>query len=92
LIFTDQYRCYAWLFSSRTWDAVIAALPPSYRTVAPDLRGWGDSDAPVIGYALADFADDVQQMIATLGLRQYVLVIISLSVIARPARSTRYTR
>ncbi|MES2073166.1 MAG: alpha/beta hydrolase [Pseudomonadota bacterium] len=63
-----------WGGSSRTWDAVIAALPPSYRTVAPDLRGWGDSDAPVIGYALADFADDAQQMIAHLGLREYVLV------------------
>ncbi|GJI86879.1 alpha/beta fold hydrolase [Duganella hordei] len=63
-----------WGGSSRTWDAVIAALPPSYRTVAPDLRGWGDSEAPATGYALADFADDAQQMIAKLGLREYVLI------------------
>jgi len=63
-----------WGGSSRTWNAVIAALPAGYRTVAPDLRGWGDSEAPAAGYALADFADDAQQMIATLGLRDYVLV------------------
>src|SRR5471032_117273 len=63
-----------WGGSSRTWDGVIAALPAGYRTVAPDLRGWGDSDAPADGYALADFADDAQQMIAALGLRDYVLV------------------
>jgi len=63
-----------WGGSSRTWDAVIAALPTRYRKVAADLRGWGESDAPAFGYALADFADDVQQMIAALGLREYVLV------------------
>ncbi len=63
-----------WGGSSRTWDSVIAALPQRYRTVAPDLRGWGDSDAPLTGYTLADFADDAQQMIAHLGLREYVLV------------------
>ena len=60
--------------SSRTWDDVIAALPAEYRTIAPDLRGWGDSDAPSAGYALADFADDVQQMIAAMNLQQFVLV------------------
>src|SRR5476649_734535 len=63
-----------WGGSSRTWDDVIAALPAEYRTIAPDLRGWGDSDAPATGYALADFANDAQQMIDALDLQQYVLV------------------
>jgi len=63
-----------WGGSSRTWDEVIEALPATYLTVAPDLRGWGDSDAPLTGYALADFADDVQQLVINLALRDYVLV------------------
>jgi pimeloyl-ACP methyl ester carboxylesterase/quinol monooxygenase YgiN len=63
-----------WGGSSRTWDDVIAALPAGYRTIAPDLRGWGDSDAPSAGYALADFADDAEQMIAALNLQRFVLV------------------
>ena len=62
-----------WGGSSRTWDDVIAALPAEYRTVAPDLRGWGDSDAPAAGYALADFADDAQHVIAALKLDRFVL-------------------
>src|SRR6201999_187055 len=46
--------------SSRTWRKVIAALPKSYRTLAMDHRGWGESDAPAGGYGLADLADDAQ--------------------------------
>lgn len=64
-----------WGGSSRTWDAVVAALPARYRAVAPDLRGWGDSAAPADdAYALADFADDALQLVAALGLNDYVLV------------------
>src|SRR5471032_2340757 len=63
-----------WGGSSRTWDDVIAALPAGYRTITPDLRGWGESDAPPAGYALADFADDAQNMIAAMNLHRFVLV------------------
>jgi pimeloyl-ACP methyl ester carboxylesterase len=64
-----------WGGSSRTWRAVIDALPAAYHSVAPDLRGWGDSDAADNNaYALADFAADVEQLIAALDLKQYVLV------------------
>lgn len=64
-----------WGGSSRTWTPVMAALPAHYRCVAPDLRGWGDSAAPAgNAYALADFADDIADLIAALGLRHYVLV------------------
>lgn len=63
-----------WGGSFRTWDAVVAALPQRYRFIRPDLRGWGDSDAPATGYALRDFASDVKQVIASLGVADYVLV------------------
>lgn len=63
-----------WGGSSRTWRKVIAALPDRYRTVAPDHRGWGQSEAPASGYALADLAEDAQGVIAALGVRRYLLI------------------
>jgi len=64
-----------WGGSSRTWADVITALPAAYRTIAPDLRGWGDSSAPVNNdYALIDFVRDILAMVEALSVRQYVLV------------------
>ena len=63
-----------WGGSSRTWDDVIAVLGETVRCVASDHRGWGQSDHPASGYALADMADDTQRVIDALGLRRFVLV------------------
>ncbi|RDU96872.1 alpha/beta fold hydrolase [Trinickia dinghuensis] len=63
-----------WGGSSRTWRHVIDALPDRHRTVAYDHRGWGESEAPVDGYAIGDLADDAQNVIASLGLEHYVIV------------------
>ena len=63
-----------WGGSSRTWRHVTTALARSYRTIAIDHRGWGDSDAPAAGYGIADLADDAAGVIRALDLRRYVLV------------------
>jgi pimeloyl-ACP methyl ester carboxylesterase len=63
-----------WGGSSRTWEDVIGELAGDYRSVAIDHRGWGESDAPARGYAIADLADDAEDVIAALGLRRYLLV------------------
>lgn len=63
-----------WGGSSRTWGKVIAALPKSYRSLAIDHRGWGESDAPASGYALADLAADAQGVIEALDLKRYILI------------------
>jgi pimeloyl-ACP methyl ester carboxylesterase len=60
--------------SSRTWRHVTARLAPSFRTIAIDHRGWGQSDAPAHGYGLADLAADAEGVIAALNLDRYVLV------------------
>jgi len=67
-----------WGGAARTWDAVIAALPSRYRTVAPDLRGWGRSQAfdpdITVTFSLEDFAEDVLTVVSALELKDYVLV------------------
>ena len=63
-----------WGGSSRTWRSVISQLSNPHRTIAVDHRGWGDSEAPEHGYTIADLANDAQEVIATLGLRRYILV------------------
>ena len=47
---------------------------PAFRTVTIDQRGWGQSEAPNSGYALADMADDALGIIETLDLQRYILV------------------
>jgi pimeloyl-ACP methyl ester carboxylesterase len=63
-----------WGGSVRTWKHVIAKLAPTFHTVAIDHRGWGKSDAPAEGYALADLAADAEGVIRALDLKRYVLV------------------
>jgi pimeloyl-ACP methyl ester carboxylesterase len=65
---------HGWGCSTRTWDHVISALPPGYRTVAIDQRGWGSSEHPTGGYSLAKLADDTEGAIKALGLARYILV------------------
>lgn len=63
-----------WGGSARTWRHVVGELAPSYRTIAMDQRGWGRSDTPPDGYALADLADDCAGVVRALGLTRHVLV------------------
>src|SRR5271154_4526401 len=65
---------HCWGGSTRTWGHVIAALPPGYRTVALDQRGWGASEHPTSGNTLEELADDTQGAIEALGLKRYILV------------------
>jgi pimeloyl-ACP methyl ester carboxylesterase len=62
-----------WGGSSRTWKHVTAKLAPKFHAVAIDHRGWGESDAPANGYALADLAADAEGVIQALNLKRYVL-------------------
>jgi pimeloyl-ACP methyl ester carboxylesterase len=63
-----------WGGSSRTWKGVAGALKGNRQVVAPDLRGWGQSDPTAEHYALRDYAADIEGLVASLGLREYVLV------------------
>jgi len=60
--------------SARTWRLVTHQLAGQFRTVAVDLRGCGESDKPAAGYRVERLADDVEALVAALGLGRYVLV------------------
>ncbi len=60
--------------SSLAWTEVIEGLANDYHCVAPDLRGFGASDALPENYALKDYADDIADLISTLTIENYVSI------------------
>jgi len=44
-----------------------------YRVIAPDLRGFGESDAPADGYGMDVFADDIVALLDALKIEQAVV-------------------
>lgn len=61
--------------SSYLWRNIIPHVAPSFRCVAPDLIGFGDSDKPDIGYRVEDHARYVQAFFEALALDDVVLVL-----------------
>ena len=58
-----------------TWDFVVRAVRGGRRFLVPDMRGRGLSDTPAGGgYALADYAADVAELVRGLGLERPVLL------------------
>ncbi len=59
----------------RSWDVTVPTLVEAgYRTVTPDLRGYGRSDRPRQGYDLDTLSRDVAELIEALGDEQVALV------------------
>src|SRR5215211_135269 len=62
--------------SSRFFEETLAALPPGYRGLAPDLRGYGGSETRPLDATrgLRDFSDDLHDLVSTLDLGPLHLV------------------
>jgi pimeloyl-ACP methyl ester carboxylesterase len=56
-----------------SWRPVMRGLE-GLRVIAPDLRGYGDTDNPRGGYDVFTLTDDVRALIEALGLERPVLV------------------
>lgn len=61
-------------FSSSTWEKILAILPPSYRAYAIDIRGFGDSDKPGIGYTYSQVVEDIAQFLDALKIDKAIFV------------------
>jgi pimeloyl-ACP methyl ester carboxylesterase len=59
-----------------SWRHQLAALAPRFRVVAPDLRGYNESDKPpgVQAYALAELVADVHGLVGAFGEHEAVIV------------------
>ncbi|MBV9611849.1 MAG: alpha/beta hydrolase [Acidobacteriaceae bacterium] len=60
--------------TSYAWRKIIPAMARQYRIIAPDLRGFGDSDRPSDGYDKQTVAEDICQLVEQLNLGPINLV------------------
>jgi len=59
------------------WRHQLGAFD-GWRTLAPDLRGLGRSDAPDLGYSMATYADDLVALLDAVGVDDVVLCGLSM--------------
>jgi len=65
---------HGWPDSWFSFSRVLPELPGSWRSLAVDQRGFGDSDRPESGYAIPELAADVVAFLDALAIQQAVLV------------------
>src|SRR5262249_3738878 len=58
-----------------TWEPVMARLAGRYRLIAPDLRGFGDSDKPNGPFGPADHAADMLEFLDAFGLEPVGVIV-----------------
>jgi pimeloyl-ACP methyl ester carboxylesterase len=69
--------CHGWPEIAHSWRHQLPALAAAgYRAVAPDMRGYGGSDAPdaVDAYSLLHLVGDMVGLVAALGEREAVII------------------
>lgn len=74
--------------TSRSFQ-LLAPFLDGYRLIIPDLRGHGQSANDAHGFAIADFADDVECLIAQLQLRDFAIVGHSMGALVAQELASR---
>jgi len=65
---------HGWPQTWREWHSMIPALARQFTVIAPDMRGFGDSDKPGSGYDKRTVAQDIHQLVHHLGFHEINLV------------------
>lgn len=60
--------------TSFAWRYQIPVLAERYRVIAPDLRGYGETDKPATGYDKRNMALDLVELLKALGIGRIALV------------------
>ena len=60
--------------TSRSWLRLIPTLAKTYTVVAPDFRGYGQSDKPETGYEIQTMVEDLRQLLEQLGIKSANIV------------------
>jgi haloacetate dehalogenase len=61
-------------FTNYTWRNQIPELSKKYRVIAPDLRGYGETDKPITGYDKRNMAKDLRELMRALKIDKIALV------------------
>lgn len=61
---------HGWGARASIYTSVINPLVSSYRIIAPDLPGFGDSDEPSFAYSIEDYSGFVCELMRTLGIKK----------------------
>src|SRR2546427_9446425 len=69
---------HAFPFGKVMWESQVKGLSEQFRVIAVDLRGHGESDAPIWRYTMEQFADDLNSLLDHLSLTQAVMAGVSL--------------
>jgi pimeloyl-ACP methyl ester carboxylesterase len=60
--------------TSYAWRHQIPELAKKYRVIAPDLRGYGETDKPATGYDKRNMAKDLRELMRALAIPKIALV------------------
>nr|WP_170312389.1 alpha/beta hydrolase [Paenibacillus sacheonensis] len=70
---------HGWPVNRRMWEYQMNVVPvEGYRCIRIDLRGFGDSDAPLHGFTYNRMSDDIRIVVEALGLQNATLVGFSM--------------
>lgn len=76
--------------TSRMWRPLIERLADKHLVIAPDLRGFGSSDAPPDGYTKAALARDVHALLQSLKIDRVKIVGHDIGLMVAYAYAAQY--
>ncbi len=82
---------HGWPYTWASWRKLMPLLAQAgYTVIAPDLRGLGDSDKPDTGYSKVNVAEDVRQVVQSLGFDTINLVGTDIGMMVAYAYASRH--
>src|SRR3984957_9301845 len=76
--------------TSHMWLPLISKLSDRHTVIAPDLRGFGQSSAPADGYTKAAMAQDIHELVRSLGYDRIRLVGHDIGLMVAYAYAAQY--
>ena len=76
--------------TSHMWLPLIARLSATHTVIAPDLRGYGDSEKPPTGYTKKAMAQDIHALMDSLGDHRIELVGHDIGLMVAYAYAAQY--
>jgi pimeloyl-ACP methyl ester carboxylesterase len=76
--------------TSHMWRPLIEQLAKNHEVIAPDLRGFGSTSTPEIGYTKKEMAQDVHALVKSLGYSKIRLVGHDIGLMVAYAYAAQY--